>query len=1212
MHENDRTVINTSTVANGNEIEGSEGSALLPAAPYRLNSGGDPSDSNTNETVFDSYAEYMIFAPSTDLALFKAALFANMYEGRLEAMPTIKGLVTTSCLQEIYNGFKLMAGATSQNTTQSLVQPPLSEVHQMLRSEEADQARLGFITANQAGINLRIENALKGLPVNEAAIDELQVFISFRNPSFNAYDKVAVLYTAMFGGFWPGTDEEKIFSTLEGLNPLEVIALEKTYTFYCATVKGDGRRDLRADLDSEMDGLDQERYESLLNGNENAYIASSLREAVDNSFLGVDFGTDEDAIMSILRNKTPEQIAAISAEYKKLYGEDLKTRLTSELDEDSHDLARMNALMQSNTNEADAHALDQAMHGTFLGIDFGTNEDQIEAVYSDIRTDVESAPGASALSYDELNQKIRDRNSAVETEYNSNYSVEGDNASSLRNAFDNETELLEERGEGELFNALADNDLDAIDASRMVMEFADFVTSDEAVNDILENQNIRAREEVTRNHQGELTKALEGVTDRFERERIEREFNNRMAVLAEEVTRINMQNFQNEYDEIPNLGITLEHGIDIYMVGAAEDNAHDLLENQGVLSPAQTITHAINGVGTDLDDIRGALEGRTVAEIAAIDIEFTKLNGMSLREALFNDHIMGITELSGRDARDIRLMLDHGVATNREEELEIAQARYQNELEMAGENGVSMDEMSFHLERMQRFNSNLDEAENGGDQDILFNESLLGIESETFDNSVARYRAEVDAITSAITTIASVVIGVVIAIATAGAGSGLSVAIISSAVGSAANIGLRRVMQGGAYGNEAIATDIALGVLDAATAGLTRNMGDELIEGSAYLTRLTNDPAFRSRLLAKTIAEAYASVPGNFSQTIAGEVLNESNWVAANGTDDLSLRMLETLTVNGAMGIAQSLVTNVALEGLGTAKGTDTNEENLVEGNEGTVDRGIGDDTNDVNHLIDGGSSHENTSETTTAVKDWNDSSMTVSEFLVTTKLDNPKTSLSTDELINKYNQGLRFNPETRRWNRVTTTNQLKEMFMGNLAVKKGVTLTTEQKNVMWKMYIDQDFTSLYDYSKHLLKWPPANGGTGHEFNKPILAGEIFDRYGSVMDVEGEDVLTGSFFSTMEAGDGQSFESRALNLDIGKYDVYYKVEILKDLDFTATQATAIPWYGLDGMGIQSEWSIPKAPGSPYSITLTQLEKDGFIKITILDSPNSKYDHLIDK
>ncbi|WP_417940285.1 fibronectin type III domain-containing protein [Flavobacterium sp. RS13.1] len=144
--------------------------------------------------------------------------------------------------------------------------------------------------------------------------------------------------------------------------------------------------------------------------------------------------------------------------------------------------------------------------------------------------------------------------------------------------------------------------------------------------------------------------------------------------------------------------------------------------------------------------------------------------------------------------------------------------------------------------------------------------------------------------------------------------------------------------------------------------------------------------------------------------------------------------------------------------------------------------------------------------------------------------------------------------------------------------------------------------------------WPPANGG----FNKSELLltkGLKFDRYGSVLKIENDvPILTGNFTSPIENGNKYTFVQRALNQTENQYDVYYEIEILKDLPFTGETTTIIPWFkelGGIGGGKQTMWNIGKGTDG-FTKSMTKLSEEGFIKITIKSSPNNKYPQFINK
>lgn len=140
--------------------------------------------------------------------------------------------------------------------------------------------------------------------------------------------------------------------------------------------------------------------------------------------------------------------------------------------------------------------------------------------------------------------------------------------------------------------------------------------------------------------------------------------------------------------------------------------------------------------------------------------------------------------------------------------------------------------------------------------------------------------------------------------------------------------------------------------------------------------------------------------------------------------------------------------------------------------------------------------------------------------------------------------------------------------------------------------------------------WPPANGGY-NTYTVTITKGETFDRYQSTLNtsttVNGDPLLTGSFFSPVIDGKSFPYSMRALPAPEDSAALYYKIEVLQDLTFPGQSATIIPWFGQQGNGIQEHWNIPM--DGKYNKSLTQLAQEGYIRITIVDSPNGKYDYL---
>jgi hypothetical protein len=130
-------------------------------------------------------------------------------------------------------------------------------------------------------------------------------------------------------------------------------------------------------------------------------------------------------------------------------------------------------------------------------------------------------------------------------------------------------------------------------------------------------------------------------------------------------------------------------------------------------------------------------------------------------------------------------------------------------------------------------------------------------------------------------------------------------------------------------------------------------------------------------------------------------------------------------------------------------------------------------------------------------------------------------------------------------------------------------------KNHQWskleKIYNDLNINNGY---------PPTDGGY-NTYSRIIEPGTKIDRYQA--NYNGE--ITGYYVSPLPVeGNRYSFESRSLQGTIDDYDVYYQIEVLKEI--WVKESTVIPWYGHIGGGIQIK--LPQ--------NLSELEAQGVIRI----------------
>ncbi|HWI14952.1 MAG TPA: hypothetical protein VNT02_11905, partial [Burkholderiales bacterium] len=307
--------------------------------------------------------------------------------------------------------------------------------------------------------------------------DKLDALGKTQNTNFSAAWVCSEVKEALHGGLTGWNDEPRVFRALSGLTQVQSMAARRLYKL--PPSQGGYGKDLDADLKDQLTGTfksghEYERAKALLEGNQAEADVASLREAMHGGLTG--WGTDEKAIMETLRGKSAAEREKIKELYFQKYGkrleEDLKEELTGAF-EDEHDYSRATALMEGDTNKADAIAIDQAMYGGLTGI--GTDRKAIEAVYEQVRQETEKElqeerrrTGKPPLTTKELEAEVKRRYEQIEASYNVTYKDKwGEGSeSALRRAYKDELS----DGELTLVNAIADNDLIKADAARIQVE----------------------------------------------------------------------------------------------------------------------------------------------------------------------------------------------------------------------------------------------------------------------------------------------------------------------------------------------------------------------------------------------------------------------------------------------------------------------------------------------------------------------------------------------------------------------------------------------------------------------------------------------------------------------------------------------------------------------------------------------------------------------
>ncbi|RYE76492.1 MAG: hypothetical protein EOO74_08350, partial [Myxococcales bacterium] len=314
-------------------------------------------------------------------------------------------------------------------------------------------------------------------------LERVRVVVEAQRPQFSA-DALNIVGKLEQGvnHTW-GTEEKKIFDALANLTPIQGHYVELLYA------SRNNGENLRERLKSELDDFfststhDWDKAEALLSGNAAKAAAVELDEAMEGTFLGTGLGTDEAAILTLLRGKTPEQIDAIKKAYKAKYGRDLVEKMDDELRSGSlktHDADEMHALVEGRTEDARAIELDRAMRGSwFFGL--GTDRKGIEAVYDRVRKETEADAQQYGWDAKTFREELLKRNRALDAAYEVKYGAEWTDRVGGESALS--AAYHDEMGGDELklIEGLRDDKGLQVDAARIHIEHTSFLYADDKV-----------------------------------------------------------------------------------------------------------------------------------------------------------------------------------------------------------------------------------------------------------------------------------------------------------------------------------------------------------------------------------------------------------------------------------------------------------------------------------------------------------------------------------------------------------------------------------------------------------------------------------------------------------------------------------------------------------------------------------------------------------
>lgn len=751
-----------------------------------------------------------------------------------------------------------------------------------------------------------------------------------RNPGFKGQARIKAdnLYKAFKG---PGTNEDGVFAALGGLTAIEGRAVELIYN----ETWGKDDEDLKTRLKSELDDWatftshDIDRANAMLAGNDAEAVAVQLDQAMHGTMLGTGLGTDEDTIFAALRNKSPSEIAAIKKAYKEKYGKELQGQLEGELNDwfvrGTHDVDRMNALLDSDSESADMIAIDQAMHGGWLGLGLGTDRKGIEDVYAQQQAELEQQAAAKGWDSAKLKQEIDNLHTRIGLKYKDKYKVD------LGDAYNDELSGSELR----LITGLQEQDLAKVSAAKIDIEhhsvfYADDKVINKAVQDQYSTEYVNKKRDLNLalDEEMEADKARLSEQDYYKKwtpeatRKRRRDLDKKAEEEAKEAGAKNFDKMEKEYDtqykgkfsfsdllySTPSRGLRQDILDDTQFT--QHDKAKKLIDQKGYLSDIQETRYAILGAGTDEDKMSEVTKGKSKEDMADLRrrwAEDPENKELGIKEDL-DTFILG--DYSGRDKKDMELKLKYGDEPDNPED-QLAKAKelqtYEKDALMshiiAGRELDVMDQDVAKLEKEVSTFQTYAAKKNDKDFDWKKYAELKGnVDSQMtiVESSVSVHRQSVDVVSDtvaqvigAVVTAVIVVVSIVADVVTVGGAAaatpaeGAAIGALWSALGislggTALTMASKALIKGtAAYGWEEVGTDAGIGLVDALLSALTAGTAGKILKGSPFLLKMAERKAL-GKLVANFIAHAAEGALQSAPGAILGAAANKQNYKDGN------------------------------------------------------------------------------------------------------------------------------------------------------------------------------------------------------------------------------------------------------------------------------------------------------------------------------------------
>ncbi len=648
--------------------------------------------------------------------------------------------------------------------------------------------------------------------------------------------------------------------------------------------------------------------------------ATALYKSMNGGLLGA--GTDEDALFKALEGKTPDQIKAIRAHYKDHYDRDLDKDLAGDLS--GKELSRAQELLNGNQAAADADKLNHAMKGGFLGA--GTDE---EAIHKTFEGKTEEQRKAILDEYQKRNngvalgEHLKQELSGAELD-RANALIEGNqakaDAAAMRHAMKGGF-LGMGTDEQAVYQALEGKDKTQREA--ILKAYSDQYEGADLRQDIqgelskaeLDRANALLDGNKTAADAAALEHATRGGTFGPDKDAIYQAFQGK----SEEERQALRAAYEDKYG-------SLDTALQSQLIGNDLEKANKLIQN-GQLTDAERLKYAMEGAGTDEDEIKAVLGGKSKAEIDALRADYQALTNRELDGDLESD-------LSGRDAFDAQMDLK-GRPTSAEEAVDRQNERWQYERGGWG-NTISrlfVDGFSDKGELLDRntarANDQLERVEQlryeGRHAEAAEAEQRLSQLVDYASDDVATYREAKDSAAETAGTVAATAASVAVVVGTAGTATPLVVAGLAATAGAGAKVMTSGAIQGQGYGWEGALSDAGTGAIDGVATAVGAKAGAVAAQsvGKAMTRQAatqTGTGATRSLGTRVAMGATEGAVDGTVGGALGGAgatAANEGTW--KDGLEE-GLKRVGTGTAMGAgLGLAAGGVVGGAIPAGGAA-----------------------------------------------------------------------------------------------------------------------------------------------------------------------------------------------------------------------------------------------------------------------------------------------------